>query len=100
VIWKHYRNEMIVLASLLLMLAALFYKESTVNRLDSANAEVKESVEQIGEIIALKKQWGDMTLTKKIEQFKKGLSSEKIKRFTVKSKNQKQKTSSSLRKPE
>ena len=85
-IWKHYRNEMIVLASLILMLAALFYKESAVNRLDSVNAEVKASMAQIGEIIALKKQWGDKKLTKKIGQLKKGIDPKRVVRFTVKSK--------------
>jgi hypothetical protein len=85
-IWKRYRNEMIVLASFLLMLAALIYKNSTVNRLDSVNAEVKASLSQIGEIIALKKQWGDTGLSKKIEQIKKKLPANKIKQWSIKGK--------------
>jgi len=86
VIWKHYRNELIVLASILLMLLALFYKGSAVGRLDRVDAEVKRSMMEIGEIIALKKQWGDTTLTKKIGSLRENLSPEKIKRFSVKGK--------------
>jgi len=85
-ILKHYRNEMIVLLAFLLMLAALMYKNSSVGRLDRVNAEVKASMMQIGEIIALKKQWGDKGLTKKIEQIKKGIAPEKIKLFSIKGK--------------
>ena len=85
-IWKRYRNEMIVLASLLLMMIALIYKSNTINKLDRVNAEVKASLSQIGEIIALKKQWGDAGLTKKIKQIKNGLSADKIKQFSIKSK--------------
>lgn len=85
-IWKHYRNELIVLASILLMLLALFYKGSAVGRLDRVDAEVKRSMMEIGEIIALKKQWGDTTLTKKIGSLRENLSPEKIKRFSVKGK--------------
>ena len=83
-ILRHYRNELIVLVSLVLMLVALFYKNSTIGRLDSVNAEAKASMMQIGEIIALKKQWGDEALKKKVEQVKKGIASEKIKLFSIK----------------
>ena len=83
---KHYRNEMIVLGAFILMLAALIYKNSTINRLDSVNTEVKASMMQIGEIIALKKQWGGKGLTKKIEQIKKGIAPDKIKLFSIKGK--------------
>ena len=82
-IWKRYRNEMIVLASLLLMMIALIYKSNTINKLDRVNAEVKASLSQIGEIIALKKQWGDAGLTKKVKQIKKGLTADKIKQFSI-----------------
>ena len=85
-ILRRYRNEMIVLISLLLMLVALIYKSGAANRLDSVNAEVKASLSQIGEIIALKKQWGDTGLTKKIGQLKKGLTADKVKQFSIKSK--------------
>ncbi len=85
-IWKRYRHEIIVLLSFVVMLIALFYKNSVMDRLDTVNAEVKTSMVQIGEIIALKKQWGDKTLSKKIVTIKKGIAQEKVKLFSVKSK--------------
>lgn len=85
-IWKRYRNEMIVLATFILMLAALAYKSSEVNKLDNVKQEVDKSIEQIGEIIALKKQWGNENLTKRVLQIKKSISPEKIKTFNIKSK--------------
>ena len=85
-IWKRYRNEMIVLATFILMLAALAYKSSEINKLDNVKQGVDKSIEQIGEIIALKKQWGNENLTKRVLQIKKSISPEKIKTFNVKSK--------------
>ena len=85
-IWRRYRNEMIILAAFLLMAASLLYKQSVVRRLDTVNTEVKTSLTQIGEIIALRKQWGDEKLTKKISKVKNGIAPEKIKLFSIKSK--------------
>ncbi|MEA3417776.1 MAG: hypothetical protein U9Q90_00075 [Campylobacterota bacterium] len=85
-IWKRYQHELIVLAALLLMIIAYFYKSSSANRLGSVKMEVSQSVMEVGEIIALKKQWGASDLTKRVEKVKKGIAPEKIKKFTVKSK--------------
>jgi hypothetical protein len=85
-IWKRYQHELIVLAALLLMVVAYFYKSSSINRLGSVKMEVAQSSAEVGEIIALKKQWGDPKLTKKVEKIKKGITPDKIKKFTVKSK--------------
>ena len=84
-IWRRYRNEVIVLAAFLLMAASLLYKYSVVGRLDAVNTEVKTSLAQIGEIIALRKQWGDKKLTKKITMVKNGIAPEKVKLFSIKS---------------
>jgi len=84
-IWRRYRNEMIVLAAFLLMAASLLYKYSVVGRLDAVNTEVKTSLAQIGEIIALRKQWGNKKLTKKITMVKNGITPEKVKLFSIKS---------------
>jgi nucleotidyltransferase/DNA polymerase involved in DNA repair len=75
---------MIVLGALLLMLAALFFKDRTVDRLDSVNAEVKSSLMEIGEIIALKKQWGDKKLGSRVKEIRNGIPDTKIKTFALK----------------
>ncbi len=85
-IWKRYRNEMIVLASIVIMLIAMLYKNSAVRGLDATSREVKASTVQIAEIIALKKQWGNENLTKKVGQIKKSIAQNKIKQFSIKSK--------------
>jgi len=85
-IWKRYQNELIVGVALVLMLAVYLYKNSQVKQLDSTKIEVAQSVEEIGEIIALKQQWGDPKLKQRVEKVKQGLQSGKIKSFTVKGK--------------
>lgn len=85
-IWKRYRNEMIVVLSFLLMLVTSLYKNHGADQLDAINLETKTSLTQIGEIIALKKQWGNKNLTKKVSTIKKGIAPEKIKLFSVKGK--------------
>ena len=85
-IWKRYRNEMIVVISFLLMLMSSLYKNNAADQLDAINLETKTSLSQIGEIIALKKQWGNKNLTKKVRTVKKGIAPEKIKLFSVKGK--------------
>ena len=77
---------MIILASFVLMLASLAYKSREVNRLDSVKQEVDRSIDQIGEIVALKKQWGNEKLTKQVQQIKKSIAPDKIKTFSIKSK--------------
>ena len=83
-IWKRYRNEFIVLIAMVLMLAASLYKSNVARKLDTVNHDVKTSMVQIGEIIALRKQWGNKSLRKKIERIKQGITKEKIKLFSIK----------------
>jgi len=85
-IWKRYQNELIVGLALLLMFGAYIYKGSQVKQLDSTKIEVAQSVEEIGEIIALKQQWGDPKLKQRVQKVKQGLQSGKIKSFIVKGK--------------
>ncbi len=85
-IWKRYHNEFIVLIAFILMLIASLYKNNGADRLDVASSEVKNNMVEIGEIIVLKKQWGNEDLSKKIKKIKKGITAKKIKLFSVKSK--------------
>lgn len=85
-IWKRYQNEVIVLAALILMIAGYLYKSSYANALDRVKTEVAISVTEIGRIVVLKKQWGDETLTTRIDRLKQNIATDKIKMFGVKSK--------------
>ena len=85
-IWKRYQNEAIVLAAFIVMAAGYVYKSNYLNSFDRVKAEVAASIAETGRIIGLKKQWGDETLTKRIDKIKKDIAPDKIKLFSVKSK--------------
>lgn len=85
-IWKRYQNELIVVIALLLMVGAYLYKQNQVNQIDRVRGEVAISIGKVGEIIALKNQWGNPNLSKKVKKIKKGLDESSIKLFSVKSK--------------
>jgi len=86
VIWKRYQNEIIVLAAFVLMAAGYLYKISSTNTLERVKAEVALSMTEVGEIIALKKQWGDEKLTKKVNRINLNIAPGKIKQFSIKRK--------------
>ncbi len=85
-IWKRYQNEVIVLLAFVLMTAGYFYKSSSADSLDRIKTEVALSTTEIGEIIALKKQWGNEKLTESVKKMNLNIASGKIKQFSVKSK--------------
>ncbi|MEA3456254.1 MAG: hypothetical protein U9R26_07075 [Campylobacterota bacterium] len=84
--WKRYQNEIIVLAALVLMAAGYLYKSSSANSLDLVKAEVALSATEAGEIIALKKQWGNAKLTESVNKMNLNIAPAKIKQFSIKSK--------------
>ncbi len=67
---NRYRNELIVLVSFILMLSAFFYKNSQIDKQAQQLFEMKHSVKDFKEIIALKRIWGDKGLSKKIDKLK------------------------------
>jgi len=85
-IWKRYQNEAIVLTAFIVMIAGYLYKSSSADSLDRVKAEVALSATEVGEIIALKKQWGNENLTKSINRIKLNIAPSKVKQFSVKSK--------------
>ena len=84
--WKRYQNEAIVLLAFVLMLAGYLYKSSSAHNLERVKAEVVLSATDIGEIIALKKQWGNDKLTESVKRMNLNIAPNKIKQFSVKSK--------------
>ena len=85
-IWKRYRNEIIVLVAFVLMVSGYLYKSSSTDSLDRVKAEVALSVTKVGEIIALKKQWGNEKLTGSVNKMNLNIAPDKIKQFSIKSK--------------
>jgi len=77
--WKQYQNELIALAALVIMLFAYSYKHSRVNaHMEDAKA-VESSIEEIKEVVALKKVWADKKINQKVEALKTLVSSKKVK---------------------
>jgi len=85
-IWKRYQNEAIVLLSFVLMIAGYLYKSSSANSLGRVKTEAALSAAEVGEVIALKKQWGNDKLTGSVKRMNSNIAPDKIKQFSVKRK--------------
>ena len=76
---KRYLNEIIVVVALLLMLGAYLYKNHQVTQQTEQVSKVKHSLSELKEVVALKKIWGDKTITKKVDALQKVISVSKVK---------------------
>ena len=74
---KRYKNELIVGIAILLFLIALIYKQGVVS--GQADASAGTSLQELKEVIALKKVWGDKKTTKKVDKLKAIVSPSKVK---------------------
>lgn len=77
--WKRYQNELIVLIAFVFMLAAYGYKTAEVSSQTSNLAAAKHSVEEIQEVISLKRIWADTKISKKVEKLQTLVPVSKIK---------------------
>jgi hypothetical protein len=74
---KRYKNELIVGVALLLLLVSLIYKQGVTAGQSDASAGT--SLQELKEVIALKKVWGDKKTTKKVDKLKTIVSPSKVK---------------------
>ena len=74
---KRYKNELIVGIAILLLLIALIYKQGVVS--GQADTSAGTSLQELKEVIALKKVWGDKKTTKKVDKLKTIVSPSKVK---------------------
>jgi len=84
-IWKKYRNELMLLVASVFFIIGYSYKTVQVSKLYSTKSEVSKSVDDISKIIALKKQWDGKKVKAKVAKLKRVVSSDKIKSFDLKS---------------
>jgi len=75
---NHYRNELIVGLSFILVLIAFFYKNTQVSSQAEQLFAMKQEVRDFKEIIAYKKIWGDKGLSKKIDKLQTVVPSSKV----------------------
>ena len=77
--WKRYQNELIALAAFLLMFIGYVYKTTQVSSQAEIMASAKHSIEEIKEVVALKKIWADKKTSKKIEKLQTLIPDAKVK---------------------
>lgn len=77
--WKRYQNELIALIAFVFMLAAYGYKTAQVSSQAQSIAAAKHSVEEIQEVVSLKKIWADPKTSKKVEKLQTLVPASKVK---------------------
>jgi len=77
--FKRYMNEILVGLALLLMLGAYAYKNMQVSNQTEQVTEVKRSLAELKEVVALSKIWGDKKISKKVTALQKAIPAAKVK---------------------
>ena len=77
--WKRYQNELIVLGAFLFMISMYLYKQHAISSQSGERDEVTKTIEEIKEVVALKKIWADKKISKKVENLKALVPSSKVK---------------------
>ena len=77
--WKQYQNELIVLGAFLFMFSMYLYKQNAVSSQLGESKGITKTIEEIKEVVALKKVWADKKISKKIEKLKKIVPASKVK---------------------
>ena len=83
--WKRYQNELIVLIAFMFMFMGYLYKHTQVSSQKEAMVESKFALEEIKEVVALKKIWSDKKITQKVAKLKTLIPENKM-RWSKKSK--------------
>jgi len=76
---SNYKNELIVMVSILIMGATYLYKNDQSTVQVEANKNVYKSLEEVKEVIALKKLWKNKKTLKKLDKIRRSMSSTKVK---------------------
>jgi len=66
--WKRYQNELIVLSAFILMLMGYGYKYTEISSQKESMLESKAALEEMKEVIALKKIWSDKKIIQKVSK--------------------------------
>ena len=76
---KAYKNELIVGFAFLLLVMAFAYKQIQVSHQHNASSTAATSLEELKNLIALKKIWGDKKIIQKVERLKSIVPPSKVK---------------------
>jgi len=76
---KRYMNELIVLLALLLLVGAYVYKHYQGTQQTEQVTKTKKTLNELKEVVALKKIWGDKKISKKVIALEKTIPASKVK---------------------
>jgi hypothetical protein len=77
-IWKRYRNELIVFSALLFALGSFMYKLSQHTAKAEANQKMAKEVALFQETVSLKSIWGDKQIWHRLESVRKLVPENKV----------------------
>ena len=83
---QRYKNELIILATLLFLLFAFIYKVSASTDVSENRAVIQKQITQISAITVLKEQWGGKQLANQVKVLKTIIPASKVATFRKKSK--------------
>ena len=84
---KRFRNELIIIATLIFALTALSYKFSIQSSIQDKQQKLEKEIQAIEEVLELKKLWGNpKAVSKEADKFKTIVEEKKIKSFEKRSK--------------
>ena len=85
-ILQRYKNELIILVTLLFLIFSAIYKYSAAIDVNKNKRTTKETITQINHIGTLKKQWGGKQLANKVKVLQTVVPNDKVVLFQKKSK--------------
>jgi len=77
--WRKYQNELIVVGAFVIMLGTYAYKHNQATKQAQQAQGTKATLNEMKEVIALKKIWADKKTTKKVLQLKSLIPESKTK---------------------
>ena len=76
--WKRYQNELILLLSVLIAIAAFSYKRTMHRSMALENQHMAQEVAVLQEVAGLKKIWGDKRISKRLDSIRSSVASSKV----------------------
>lgn len=76
--WQRYQNELIVLGAFIIMLGTYMYKHSHVSAQAQQANQVQQSIDELKEVVALKKTWADKKIPKKMDALQQLVPASKV----------------------
>jgi len=83
---QRYKNELIILITLIFLLFAFIYKLSATRDVQENRVDIQKQISELSRITALKEQWGGKQLTSKIKVLETVVPASKVASFRKKSK--------------